>query len=314
METGRRGVLEESDLPFPLLHRGKVRELYDLDEYVLLLASDRISAYDCVLPDPIPMKGEVLTQISRFWFRMTEGVVPNHLVSAEPDEMIRLAPELEETRDRWAWRSMLVRPATPYPVEWVVRGYLAGSAWREYRERGAVVEHDLPPGMEESEELPEPLFTPATKAEEGHDENISFEELADRVGRKLAVHLRDKSLALYRAARRHAREKGLLLADTKFEFGFTSTGEILLIDEVLTPDSSRFWPADRYEPGRSQPSLDKQPVRDHLDDLVEEGRWNREPPAPSLSDEVVEATTRRYLEVFRQLTGRELPSLHDEDA
>lgn len=272
------------------------------------MASDRISAYDCVLPDPVPRKGEVLTQLSRFWFRRTGDIVHNHLVTADPEEMIRRAPELEASRDRWAWRSMLVRPATPYPVECVVRGYLAGSAWREYRSTGSVVEHELPSGLEESAELSESIFTPATKAEEGHDENISFQELADRVGRKLAVHLREKSLELYDHARRRAEAKGILLADTKFEFGFTSSGEILLIDEALTPDSSRFWPADRHATGRGQPSLDKQPVRDYLDELVAEGRWNREPPAPSLPSEVVEATTRRYIQVYRQLTGRELPS------
>lgn len=272
------------------------------------MASDRISAYDCILPDPVPRKGEVLTQLSRFWFRRTGDIVHNHLVTADPEEMIRRVPELEESRERWAWRSMLVRPATPYPVECVVRGYLAGSAWREYRSTGSVVEHDLPSGLEESAELSESIFTPATKAEEGHDENISFQELADRVGRKLAVHLREKSLELYDHARRRAEAKGILLADTKFEFGFTSSGEILLIDEALTPDSSRFWPADRYATGRGQPSLDKQPVRDYLDELVAEDRWNREPPAPSLPSEVVEATTRRYIQVYRQLTGRELPS------
>lgn len=302
-------VVESTDLPYPLLKKGKVRELYDVDDHVLMVASDRISAFDCVLPDPVPQKGEVLTQISAFWFRRTEHVVQNHLVSADPDEIVRRVPDLEETREQWAWRGMLVRRANPFDVECVVRGYLAGSGWREYREGGEVCGHELPGGLRQGDGLPEPIFTPATKAEEGHDENITFEEMKDVVGAKLAHHLREHSLDLYEFGRARAQGRGLLLADTKFEFGFAPTGEILLIDEVMTPDSSRYWPTEEHDPGRSQPSLDKQPVRDYLEGLAEDGEWNGEPPAPSLPDEVISATTDRYLELYRRITREELPSL-----
>lgn len=301
-------VVESTELPYPLLRRGKVRELYDVDDGVLLVASDRISAFDCVLPDPIPRKGEVLTQISAFWFRQTEHIVQNHLVSADPDEIVRRVPELEEVRDRWARRGMLVRAANPFEVECVVRGFLAGSGWREYGEEGEVCGHELPEGLRRGDRLPEPIFTPATKAEEGHDQNISFEAMKDLVGAKLAHHLRERSLDLYEFGSALAEERGVLLADTKFEFGFARTGEILLIDEVMTPDSSRYWPEDEHEPGGSQASLDKQPVRDYLEGLAERGEWNKEPPAPSLPDEVVSATTGRYLELYRRITGEELPS------
>ena len=302
-------VVQSTELPYPLLKQGKVRELYDVDDYVLMVASDRISAYDCVLPDPVPRKGEILTQISAFWFRRTEHVVQNHLVSADPDEIVRRVPELEETRERWAWRGMLVRPANPFDVECVVRGYLAGSGWREYREGGRVCGHELREGLRQGDRLPEPIFTPATKAEEGHDENISFEQMKDIVGAKLAHHLEEHSLDLYEYGSTLAEEQGILLADTKYEFGFARTGEILLIDEVMTPDSSRYWPEEEHEPGRSQPSLDKQPVRDYLEGLAERGEWNKEPPAPSLPDDVISATTDRYLELYRRITGEELPSL-----
>lgn len=301
-------VVESTELPYPLLRRGKVRELYDVDDCVLMVASDRISAFDCVLPDPIPRKGEVLTQISAFWFRQTEHIVQNHLVSADPDEIVRRVPELEQVRDRWARRGMLVRAANPFEVECVVRGFLAGSGWREYREEGEVCGHELPEGLRRGDRLPEPIFTPATKAEEGHDQNISFEAMKDLVGAKLAHHLREHSLDLYEFGSALAEERGVLLADTKFEFGFARTGEILLIDEVMTPDSSRYWPEDEHEPGGSQASLDKQPVRDYLEGLAERGEWNKEPPAPSLPDEVVSATTGRYLELYRRITGEELPS------
>lgn len=301
-------LVESTDLPFPMLKQGKVRELYEVDDYVLLVASDRISAFDCVLPDPVPEKGRVLTQISAFWFRHTEHVVQNHLVSADPDEIVRRAPELEATRDRWAGRGMLVRRANPFDVECVVRGYLAGSGWREYREDGSVCGHDLEEGLRQGDRLSEPIFTPATKAEEGHDENISFEEMKDEVGAKLAHHLRELSLELYEYGSARAGDRGVLLADTKFEFGFATTGEILLIDEVMTPDSSRYWPEEEHEPGDSQPSLDKQPVRDWLEGLAERGEWNKQPPAPSLPDEVISATTDRYLELYRRITGEDLPS------
>ncbi len=303
-------VVESTDLPYPRLKQGKVRELYDVDDYVLMVASDRISAFDCVLPDPVPQKGEVLTQISAFWFRRTEHIVQNHLVSADPDEIVRRVPELEETRERWAWRGMLVRAANPFDVECVVRGYLAGSGWREYREGGRVCGHELPDGLRQGDRLPESIFTPATKAAEGHDENISFEQMKDIVGAKLAHHLREHSLDLYEFGSARAEEDGVLLADTKYEFGFAHTGEILLIDEVMTPDSSRYWPEEEHEPGRSQPSLDKQPVRDYLEELAGNGQWNKEPPAPSLPDDVISATTDRYLELYRRVTGEELPSLY----
>jgi phosphoribosylaminoimidazole-succinocarboxamide synthase len=294
------------DLPFPLLKEGKVREMYALGDRILLVASDRISAFDCVLPDPIPRKGAVLTQLSRFWFERTKHVLQNHLLSADPDEICRHAPELAETRDRWAWRGMLVEKAEPFPVECVVRGYLSGSAWKEYRASGTLAGEPLAEGLKESSELPEPIFSPATKAEEGHDENITFDGMCGIVGRKTAELLRDHSLDLYRFGRDLLKSRGIILADTKYEFGISTTGEILLIDEVMTPDSSRFWPADEYAPGRGQPSLDKQPLRDYLEELINRGEWDRNPPAPGLAPEVVETTTQRYLEAFRRIVGREL--------
>lgn len=300
-------AIEKVELPFPLFRRGKVREMYDLGHELLLVASDRISAFDCVLPRPIPGKGAVLTQMSRFWFEQTGQIVRNHLVAAHPDEIAARRPELSGTRDVWAWRGMLVRRAEVYPIECVVRGYLAGSAWKEYREGGTLAGEPLPEGLVEAQELPEPIFSPATKAEEGHDENITFTKMAGIIGNKLAALLRDYSLRLYTLARDVARERGILIADTKFEFGTSSTGEILLLDEVLTPDSSRFWLASEYEPGRTPPSLDKQPVRDYLESLVREGAWNRSPPAPDLPREIVEATARRYGEAYRRITGKELP-------
>lgn len=302
-------TVRESDLPFPLLHRGKVREMYELDGHdLLMVTSDRISAFDCVLPDPIPRKGTVLTQLSAFWFGRTRAFVRNHCRSAEPDEMVTLHPELSETRERWTGRGMIVERSETFPVECVVRGYLAGSGWREYRESGTLAGDPLPEGLREADELPEARFTPAIKAEEGHDENITFEQMKEMVGVKTAEILRSHSLSLYELARDHAGERGVLLADTKFEFGTCRrTGEILLIDEALTPDSSRFWPAASWEPGGAPPSLDKQPVRDYLEELVGNGIWDRSPPAPELPDEVVADTTRRYLEAYRTLTGRELP-------
>jgi phosphoribosylaminoimidazole-succinocarboxamide synthase len=289
-----------------LLKEGKVREMYEFGDRILLVASDRISAFDCVLPDPIPRKGAVLTQLSRFWFERTKHILQNHLLAADPDDVSRNVPELAETRDRWAGRGMLVERAEPFPVECVVRGYLSGSAWKEYRDGGTLAGEPLGEGLQESSELPEPLFSPATKAEEGHDENITFEGMCRIVGLKTAELLRDYSLDLYQFGRDLLKSRGIILADTKFEFGISSTGEILLIDEVMTPDSSRFWPADEYSPGRGQPSLDKQPLRDYLEGLVENGEWDRNPPAPALSPEVVKTTTQRYLEAFRRIVGREL--------
>ncbi len=302
-------VVRQTELPLPLLSRGKVREMYEVDAATLLMvASDRISAFDCVLPQPIPHKGAVLTQISRHWFHETADIVHGHCLSADPDRIVRLRPELEACRSGWAGRGMLVERSEPFPVECVVRGYLAGSGWKEYREHGTLAGEPLPEGLREADELPEPRFTPATKAESGHDENITFARMRELLGLNTAEILREFSLAVYRFARAAARERGILIADTKFEFGTSlRSGEILLIDEVLTPDSSRLWPAETWEPGRTQPSLDKQPVRDYLEGLVEEGRWDRNPPAPDLPDEVVRATTERYLDAYRRLTGRELP-------
>ena len=300
-------VIRETHLPLPLLRQGKVREIYELGQNLLLVASDRISAFDCVLPQPIPDKGAVLTQISAHWFDRTTELVGNHCISADPDEIVDLEPGLAETREVWAGRGMLVRRARPFPVECVVRGYITGSAWREYRRSGTLAGEPLPEGLVEAEELDPPIFSPATKPEEGHDENITFDRMKRVVGMKVAEHLREVSLELYRAARRQARERGIIIADTKFEFGTTSTGEVVLIDEVLTPDSSRFWSAGDYEPGRAPPSLDKQPVRDYLQRLVDAGDWDKQPPAPELPDAVVASTTARYREAYRRITGGELP-------
>jgi phosphoribosylaminoimidazole-succinocarboxamide synthase len=271
---------------------GKVREMYEVGDDLLMVASDRISAYDVVLPTPIPDKGKVLTQMSVFWFETTGDIVPNHLISAED------APAEAEGR------ALLVKRLDMYPVECVARGYLSGSGWREYRETGAICGIELPHGLRESDELPEPIFTPATKAEIGdHDENIDFDRAAELIGnRPLMEELRRITLELYSHARDHAAERGIIIADTKFEFGSSPGAEIVLGDEVLTPDSSRFWPADEYEPGRSQASFDKQYVRDWLD----ASGWDHAPPGPELPDEVVENTRAKYLEAYERITGRSL--------
>ncbi|UCG74841.1 MAG: phosphoribosylaminoimidazolesuccinocarboxamide synthase [Gemmatimonadota bacterium] len=296
-----------TSLPYPLLRRGKVREMYDLDTHLLMVASDRISAFDYVLPQLIPWKGTVLTQLSSFWFERTRHIVQNHFVAGDPEKILAVRPELSETRAAWEGRGMLVRRASPFPVECVVRGYLSGSAWKEYRQSGTLAGEKLPEGLRESEKLPEPLFSPATKAEEGHDENITFGELRRRLGGKTSDTLREISLALYGFGRDLAAGQGIIVADTKFEFGVGDTGELLLIDEVLTPDSSRFWPAASFEPGRGQESLDKQPVRDYLESLKQAGRWNGRPPVPDLPEDVVDATTDRYRDAYRRITGSELP-------
>ena len=273
---------------------GKVREMYEVDGDLLMVASDRISAYDVVLPTPIPDKGRVLTQMSVFWFETTRDICPNHLVSQDvPAEV--------------AGRALRVKRLEMYPVECVARGYLSGSGWREYRESGAVCGIELPAGLRESEKLPEPIFTPATKAEIGdHDENVDFERAVEIIGdRALMETLRDTTLRLYEHAAEHAAERGIIIADTKFEFGRRG-GTTILVDEVLTPDSSRFWPAEEYRPGRSQPSFDKQPLRDFLDAERRAGRWSGEAPAPPLPPEVVEATSARYLDAYRRLTGHPL--------
>ncbi|MCC7374098.1 MAG: phosphoribosylaminoimidazolesuccinocarboxamide synthase [Verrucomicrobiales bacterium] len=291
------------DLPgLPKLKSGKVREVFDLGDSLLFVATDRISAFDCVMPNGIPGKGEVLTQISHSWFDQLASVVPNHRLLGPgqplPARVQAAASAAALTLDR---RSMVVRKAKPLPIECVVRGYLAGSGWNEYRTSGLVCGVRLPAGLVESSELPEPIFTPATKAESGHDENITFERACDIVGPDVAERVRTLSLKIYSTAREDARRRGILVADTKFEFGFWGN-ELLLIDEVLTPDSSRFWPADGYQPGRSQPSFDKQFVRDYLLTLD----WDKRPPAPRLPEEIVERTRGKYLEAFQRLTGRHL--------
>ena len=290
----------ETNLPgIPLLARGKVRDIYDLGDRLLLVVTDRISAFDVILPRPIPDKGKVLHQVSSFWFRHFEDVVPNHLVADRVDDF---PEELRAHRDQLAGRTALVKKAKMFPVECVARGYLAGSGWKEYRETGKVCGIPLPAGLRLSDRLPEPIFTPATKAEEGeHDENISFDRMVEIVGGEVAEKLRSLTLDLYRRAAAYAEERGIIIADTKLEFGIVD-GEIAVCDEMFTPDSSRFWPADRYEPGKSQPSWDKQYVRDWL----ESTGWDKRPPAPEMPDEVVEGTRRRYLEILELLTGRGL--------
>jgi len=277
---------------------GKVREMFDLGDRFLLVASDRISAFDCIMPNGIPRKGEVLTQISHFWFEKFSSFQPNHLLAGANDPLPDYLQPLAATLAR---RSMIVKKANPLAIECVVRGYLAGSGWKEYQKSQTVCGTPLPPGLAESAELPEPMFTPATKAETGHDENISFGQAEKLVGTAIARQARDASLRLYATARDYARQRGIIIADTKFEFGVFD-GNLILIDEVLTPDSSRFWPADQYQPGRGQPSFDKQFVRDYLETLS----WDKTPPAPALPAVVVAATTEKYLEAYQRLTGRTL--------
>jgi phosphoribosylaminoimidazole-succinocarboxamide synthase len=285
-----------------------VREVYEVDDATLLLvASDRVSAFDVVLPNPIPRKGAVLTQISAHWFHELADVVPNHFLAADADEIIERVPVLADHRDTIAGRAMLCRRTTPLPVEWVIRGYLSGSAWAEYRERGTLAGEPLPPGLEESAKLDPPIFSPATKADVGHDENITHARTREIVGTDTADRLRDAALALYAAGRDRAATRGIIIADTKFEFGQAADGALLLIDEVLTPDSSRFWPADRYAPGRGQPSFDKQPLRDYLAGLKRAGTWNGHAPGPVLPDEVVVQTSERYVDAYRRVTGHDLP-------
>ena len=277
---------------------GKVREVFDLGEHLLFVATDRISAFDCVMPNGIPRKGEVLTQISYFWFAQTAGIVPNHLVSKAGDP---LPVPLQKYSEQLAGRSMIVKKAQPLAIECVVRGYLTGSGWKDYQKTGCVCGINLPPGLRDSSRLPEPVFTPATKAETGHDENISYEEASKITGPEIAAKARDLSLKIYSFAAEYALKRGIIIADTKFEFGLVD-GQLVLIDEVLTPDSSRFWPADKYEVGRSQPSFDKQFVRDYLETLS----WNKQPPAPALPPEVIAKSTGKYLEAYEKLTGHPL--------
>lgn len=293
-------ALLQTTLPdLKLVKRGKVRDVYAVDdERLLIVATDRISAFDCVLPTAIERKGEVLTSLSKFWFEKLAHIVPNHLITIDPEQMpgaVQLAKDLKG-------RSMLVRRTDVFPVECVVRGYLVGSGWKDYLRTGEVCGHKLAEDLPESAKLPEPIFTPSTKAEEGHDENISEELVRNLLGTETANYLRETSLRLYNEARHYARSRGIIIADTKFEFGRGHNGEIILIDEALTPDSSRFWPAESYSPGKSQPSFDKQFVRDYLETLA----WDKKPPAPPLPSEVASATTNRYLEAYRLLTSKEL--------
>jgi phosphoribosylaminoimidazole-succinocarboxamide synthase len=291
--------LLQLDLPgVRKLKSGKVREVFDLGDRLLFVATDRISAFDVIMPNGIPRKGEVLTQISYFWFAQTEPFQPNHLLSHGDDP---LPATLQPYAPQLARRTMTVRKARPLAIECVVRGYLAGSGWKEYRERQTVCGIKLPPGLVESSELPAPIFTPATKAESGHDENISFERAAQIVGQDIAEKARAASLKLYHFARDYARRRGIIIADTKFEFGLLDD-KLILIDEALTPDSSRFWPADQYQPGKAQPSFDKQFVRDYLETLD----WNKTPPGPTLPPEVVARTQAKYVEAYERLTGKEL--------
>ena len=286
------------DLPgIQKLRSGKVREVFDLGETLLFVVTDRISAFDVILPDPIPYKGAVLNQISAFWFKRF-GEIPNHLVTADFKEFPK---NLQPSREQLAGRSMIVKKTKPLPVECVVRGYLAGSGWKEYQESQSVCGIKLPSGLKQASQLPEPIFTPATKAEEGHDENIDMKRCAQILGEELANRVKALSLEIYSRGREHAAEKGIIVADTKFEFGIVD-GDLFLIDECLTPDSSRFWPKDQYALGQSPPSFDKQFVRDYLETLA----WDKTPPPPRLPKDVIEKTSAKYLEAFRRLTGNEI--------
>ena len=283
-----------------LHRRGKVRDVYDIDDRLLIVATDRISAFDYVLGSGIPDKGKVLTQLSGFWFERMGDLVPHHLISMNVDEFPSTA---RRNADQLRGRTMLVRKTDPVPIECVARGYLSGSGWKEYQQTGRVCGIELPSGLRESDRLPAPIFTPATKAESGHDVNISEEEAGRLVGADLVSRLKELTLEIYSRGVAHAESKGIIIADTKFEFGLAGPGnQIVLIDEVLTPDSSRFWPRDRYEPGHGQPSFDKQYVRDYLEEI----KWNKQPPVPSLPDEVVGRTREKYVEAFRLLSGGEL--------
>ena len=296
-----------SDLPLPRIGRGKVRDIYAVgDDRVLLLATDRISAFDVVMAETIPMKGAVLTQISAFWFNELEGVVHHHMISADTEAIIGEVPVLKDHRASLAGRAMLCRRTKVFPIECVIRGYLSGSAWKEYAAHGTLAGEKLAPDLVESGRLEEAIFSPATKAETGHDENITIARMREIVGDEVAYTLESMTRAVYALGERLAHDQGIIIADTKFEFGRDADGRIILIDEVMTPDSSRFWATDAYMPGRPQPSFDKQPLRDYLDTERRAGRWNGEAPPPSLPASVVDATSRRYLEAYRRITGAEL--------
>ena len=289
-------VVRETHLEGLDIRRGKVRDIYDLGECLLIVATDRISAYDVIMPTGIPDKGRILTALSLFWFDFLSDVTPNHVITADVGQM---GPEVQTQADTLHGRSMLCRKADVFGVECVVRGYLAGSGWREYQAQGTVCGIDLPEGLKQCDRLPEPIFTPATKAESGHDENISFEQAKAIIGDDIATTLRDRSIAIYQKAADYARERGLVLSDTKFEWG-KADGRIILVDEVLTPDSSRFWPADVYEPGHDQPSFDKQFLRNYLDTLD----WDKTPPGPDLPETIVRRTRAKYVEAYERLSGK----------
>jgi phosphoribosylaminoimidazole-succinocarboxamide synthase len=294
-------------LPLPHLRRGKVREVYEVDaQRLLIVATDRVSAFDVVMTEAVPYKGAVLTQLTAWWLRRLEGVVAHHMLSADVGEIVAAVPALAPHRAAIAGRAMLCRRVDIFPVECVVRGYLSGSAWKEYRTSGTLAGEPLAPGLRESGRLEPPVFSPATKAETGHDENITRGRMAEIVGAEAAAELESLSRSVYEQGRALAADRGIIVADTKFEFGRDAAGRTVLADEVLTPDSSRFWPADAYAPGRSQPSFDKQPLRDWLDAERRAGRWNGEAPPPPLPDAVVRATSERYLDAFRRITGQSL--------
>ena len=306
-------LMQASSLPLTRYRRGKVRDVYEVDaERLLLVATDRVSAFDVVMEATIPHKGAVLTQITAWWLRQLEKTVPHHMISANIAEIVREVPALRDHEQELSGRAMLCRRSTVFPIECVVRGYISGSAWKEYRERGTLAGEPLPKGLRESDRLDPAIFSPATKAEEGHDENITIDRMRDLIGASPAEQLETMSRQIYEAGRAIAAERGIIIADTKFEFGrLSGTGEttgekVILVDEVLTPDSSRFWPADRYEPGHGQPSFDKQPLRDYLDGERRAGRWDGNYPPPRLPKEVIDATSERYLDIYRRLTGHSL--------
>src|SRR3979490_128582 len=296
-----------SDLPLPRIGRGKVRDIYAVgDDRVLLLTTDRISAFDVVMEKTIPMKGAVLTQISAWWFSQLEGVVPHHMISADADEIIKQVPALRRPRAPLPGRAMLCRRTTVFPIECVIRGYISGSAWKEYAQQGTLAGEKLPGGLLESEKLGPAIFSPATKAETGHDENITIGRMREVLGDEVAFELESMARAVYTLGEKIAREQGIIIADTKFEFGRDGNGRFILIDEVMTPDSSRFWAADVYKPGQPQPSFDKQPLRDYLHAGRCARRWNGDAPPPPLPASVVDATSKRYLEAYRRVTGADL--------
>jgi len=300
-------TVRTSDLPLPKIGRGKVRDIYAVGaDRVLLLTTDRISAFDVVMAETIPMKGAVLTQISAYWFKKLEGAVPHHMISADADEIIREVPALKNHRANILGRAMLCRRTTVFPIECVIRGYISGSAWKEYAARGTLAGEKLPAGLVESAKLEPAIFSPATKAETGHDENITIARMREAVGSDVTDTLEQMTRKIYALGEAQARARGIIIADTKFEFGRDKDGRIILIDEVMTPDSSRFWAVDAYKPVSPQPSFDKQPLRDHLDAERRAGRWNGDAPPPPLPDSVVDATSKRYLEAYRRVTGSEL--------